>query len=195
MKPALERWLAPGDRPPAEPFRMADGDSHALELVAGTRFPDIELPDHTGRVRTLREIAAGNPLALFTARGWWCPKEQRYMRELVKLQDEFEVAYSQIVVITVDEPEVQSAFRAGLGARFAFLSDTKRRWIDRLGLLESTDTVHAPYRPAAFTLHPDLTIRGAYNGYWYWGRPTAEELRTDMRAITRSARSDWDLRA
>jgi len=163
------------------------------ELTPGAAFPDVQLPDHTGRERSLSEIAAGNPLALFTARGWWCPKEQRYLRELVELQNEFEVAYSQIVVITIDEPETQSAFRAGLGARFTFLSDAERRWIDRLGLLEDTDTTHRPYRPAGFTLRPDLTIHSAYNGYWYWGRATAEELRQDMRAITREVRGDWDL--
>lgn len=163
------------------------------DLSPGAQFPDLELPDHTGRARHLSEIAAGNPLALFTARGWWCPKEQRYMRELVQLQNEFEVAYSQIVVVTIDEPEVQSAFRAGLGARFTFLSDAGRLWIDRLGLLETTDTTHRPYRPAAFTLFPDLTIHAAYNGYWYWGRATAEELRRDMRAITAEIRSDWAL--
>ena len=115
------------------------------------------------------------------------------MRELVALQNEFEVAYSQIVVITIDEPEVQSAFRAGLGARFTFLSDAERRWIERLGLLEHTDTTHHPYRPAGFTLSPDLTIHSAYNGYWYWGRATAEELRQDMRTIAREIRADWDL--
>ena len=164
-----------------------------MDLSPGSAFPDIELPDHTGRERSLGEIAAGNPVALFTARGWWCPKEQRYMRELVALQDEFEVAYAQIVVITVDEPETQSAFRAGLGARFTFLSDAERRWINRLGLLEETDTTHTPYRPAAFTLGPDLSIHNAYNGYWYWGRATAEELRQDMRAITRGIRPDWEL--
>lgn len=163
------------------------------ELVPGAKFPDLELPDHTGRPRSLSEIAAGNPVALFTARGWWCPKEQRYMRELVKLQDEFEVAYAQIVVVTIDAPEVQSAFRAGIGARFTFLSDLERRWIERLGLLETTDTTHRPYRPAGFTLHPDLTIHKAYNGYWYWGRATAEELRQDMRSITRDVRDDWAL--
>lgn len=115
------------------------------------------------------------------------------MRQLVELQDEFEVAYAQIAVITVDAPEVQSAFRAGLGARFIFLSDAERLWIDRLGLLETTDTTHRPYRPAGFTLRPDLTIHEAYNGYWYWGRATAEELRRDMRTITREVREDWDL--
>jgi peroxiredoxin len=161
----------------------------------GERFPDLDLIDHTGRERTLSEVAGGDPLALFTSRGWWCPKEQRYMRELAKIQDELEVAYARLVVVSVDPPEVQAAFRAGLGARFLFLSDAERRWLPRLGLEETTDTLHTPYRPACFTLHPDLTIHAGYNGYWYLGRATMEELRQDLRAITRAVRSDWEVPA
>ena len=157
-----------------------------------TRLPDLELPDHTGQ-RTLSELAGGDPIALFFSRGWWCPKEQRYFRGLVELQDEFEVAYSRIVAVSVDPPEVQSAFRAGLGARFTFLSDHERRYVDELGLRETTDTVHNPYRPAAFTLYPDLRVYRAYNGYWFWGRPTYEEIRQDMRAISQEIRLDWEL--
>ena len=156
-------------------------------------FLDLELPDHTGRPRRLSEIAGGDPLVLVFSRGWWCPKEQRHLRGLVLLQDELEVAYSRLVVVSVDPPEVQAAFRAGLGARFLFLSDAGRRYIDRLGLRETTDTVHDPYRPAAFTLYPDLRVHRAYNGYWYWGRPTPEELRQDLRAISGAIRPDWEL--
>ena len=159
----------------------------------GTHFPDLELPDHHGRLRTLSELAGGDPLVLFTSRGWWCPKEQRYLRNLVALQDELEVAYSRAVVLSIDPPEVQAAFRAGLGARFTFLSDAERLWIGRLGLLETTDVAHYPYRPAAFTLFPDLEVHRAYNGYWYWGRPTHEELRRDLREITSAIRGDWEL--
>jgi peroxiredoxin len=165
------------------------------DLLQGARFPDLDLPDHAGRPRTLSEVAGGDPLALFTSRGWWCPKEQRYLRELARVQAEFEVAYARIVVVSVDPPEVQAAFRAGLGARFTFLSDAERRWLPRLGLLEGTDTVHHPYRPAGFTLYPDLTIHRAYNGYWFWGRATMEELRLDMRTITRAVRADWEVPA
>jgi len=165
----------------------------AADLAPGAGFPDLDLPDHTGRRRALSGLAGDDPLTLLTSRGWWCPKEQRYMRALCRLQDEFEVAYARIVVVSVDSPEVQSAFRAGLGARFTFLSDVDRRWIERLGLREGTDTVHDPYRPAAFTLFPDLTIHRAYNGYWYWGRATMEELRRDMREITRRIRADWEV--
>jgi len=157
------------------------------------RFPDLALPDHTGRPRTLSELAGRDPVALLFSRGWWCPKEQRHLRNLTSLQDEFEVAYSKLVVVSVDPPEVQAAFRAGLGARFLFLSDAERLYLDELGLRETTDTVHNPYRPAAFTLYPDLRIHAAYNGYWFWGRPTLEEIRQDMRAISMAIRDDWEL--
>src|SRR6266702_6803928 len=153
-------------------------------------FQDLALPDHTGRSRTLSEIADGDPLLLVFSRGWWCPKEMRYLRELIRLQDEFEVAYSKIVVVSVDPPDVQAAFRAGMGARFVFLSDAERRYLDALALRETPDTVHHPYRPASFTLYPDLRVHRAYNGYWYWGRPTHEELRQDMRAISAAVRPD-----
>jgi peroxiredoxin len=165
----------------------------AIDLSPGARFPNLDLPDHSGRPRTLSELAGGDPVVLLSSRGWWCPKEQRYLREICRAQDEFEVAYAKLVVISVDEPEVQSAFRAGLGARFTFLSDSERRWLDGLGLRETTDTIHHPYQPAAFTLYPDLTILRTYNGYWYWGRATIEELRSDMRKITREIRDDWEV--
>jgi peroxiredoxin len=172
---------------------MRTKDSMAAQLEPGKPFPDLDLPDHTGRERRLSELAGGDPVALITSRGWWCPKEQRYMRELCELQNVFEVAYARIAVVSVDAPEVQAAFRAGLGARFTFLSDADRRWLPQLGLQEWTDTVHNPYRPAAFTLFPDLAIHRAYNGYWFVGRATPEELRRDMREITQAIREDWEV--
>jgi len=67
-----------------------------------------------------------------------------------------------------------------------------RAWLGRLGLAETTDSSHRPYLPTVFTLDPDLRIHAAYNGYWYWGRPTSEELRQDFRAISRRIRADWE---
>jgi peroxiredoxin len=116
------------------------------------------------------------------------------MQQLVELQDEVEVAYSRIVSVTVDPPEVVSAFRAGLGARWTILSDSERLWMERLDLEETTDKAHRPYVPFAFTLHPDLTIHAMYDGYWFWGRATQEELRRDMREISRIIRGDFDFR-
>jgi len=153
---------------------------------------DLELPDHAGRARRLYELAGGDPTVVQFYRGWWCPKEQAFFRRLVALQDEAEVAYSGIVSISVDPPATAAAFRAGLGARWTFLSDSDRAWLDRLELRETTDTLNNPYLPTVFVVGPDLRIHSRYDGYWFWGRPTAEELRQDLRALTRAIRPDWE---
>ena len=70
-----------------------------MSLEPGSPFPDLDLPDHTGRPRQLSDIAGGDPLVLVSSRGWWCPKEQRYMRRLTELQEELEVAYARLVVV------------------------------------------------------------------------------------------------
>jgi peroxiredoxin len=158
---------------------------------AGGRFPDVALLDHAGNRRGLAELCGGDPVVLHFYRGWWCPKEQAFFRRLRALQDEAEVAYCRMLSVSVDPPDVAAAFRAGLGARWTFLADPDREAQEQLGLRETTDTVHDPYAPAVFTLFPDRTIHRAYDGYWFWGRPTLEELRGDLRAITRAIRPDW----
>lgn len=165
----------------------------AVDLSPGERFPDLELPDHNAVRRRLDELAEGDPLVLNFFRGWWCPKEQAFFRGLVHLQDEMEVAYTRMVSVSIDEPVALSAFRAGLGARWTFLSDSGRTYVDALGLRETTDTLYRPYVPTTFVLRPDLTIHSSYNGYWFWGRPTLEDLRRDLRAVTRSLRPDWEV--
>jgi peroxiredoxin len=163
-----------------------------VTLTPGERFPDIELADHAGNPRRLSELVAGDPAVLQFYRGWWCPKEQRYFRRLLALQDEAEVAYVRFVSVSVDPPEVASAFRAGLGARWTFLCDPERRVQAELALRETTDTVHHPYLPRVFTLFPDqLRIHRVYDGYWYVGRATTEELLQDLRAIQSRIRPDW----
>lgn len=47
--------------------------------------------------------------------------------------------------------------------------------------------------PHRFVLGPGLRIFKIYNGYWYRGRPSVEELRLDLRALLRKVRPDFDL--
>ena len=49
--------------------------------------------------------------------------------------------------------------------------------------------------PHTLVLKPGLVIHSIYNGYWFWGRPSIDELRQDLRAVTREIRPDWDLGA
>ncbi len=160
-------------------------------MEPGDHVPDLELPDHLGHPRSLSELVGGDPTLLHFFRGWWCPKERQFFRRLLDLQDDAEVAYSRFVSVSVDAPTVQAAFRAGLDARWTFLSDEDRRYVAELGLAETTDDVHHPYLPACLVLTPDLVVHAAYNGYWYWGRPTMDELRHGFRELTRSLRPDW----
>ena len=75
------------------------------------------------------------------------------------------------------------------------MSDQSRHWQRELDLVEYTDAKHLPYIPYTFLLEPGLIIHKIYNGYWFWGRPTNEDLRQDFRAISMKCRPDWDPQA
>ena len=47
--------------------------------------------------------------------------------------------------------------------------------------------------PHTLVLKPGRVIHRIYNGYWFWGRPSVSDLWSDLRAVTREARPDWDL--
>jgi peroxiredoxin len=166
-----------------------------MKLVPGKPFPDVSLPEHTGRELSLSKIASRQPLVLCFARGWWCPKEQVRLANLVGLQDEIQREYGRIAVVTVDEPYVNGAFRAGLGAAFPFLSDEDRRVAGELDLLELTDELHRPYLPFTFVLDSNLTIRNVWCGFWHWGNPTPDELRLALREITNAEQPSFDPQA
>ena len=161
--------------------------------VPATVLPDAVLPDTGGVPRRLSELPAGDPLIVHTYRGWFCPKERSYFRQvLLPLQDVAEVGYVRMVSVSVEPPPVSAAFRAGLDARWTFLSDADRAWQAATDLREITDTVHDPYLPAVFVCDPDLTVRRAYDGYWMWGRPSLHDLWADLRDAGRALRPDWD---
>lgn len=162
------------------------------DLVPGNPFPDVRLPDHTGRERSLGELAQQRPLVLCFARGWWCPKEQVRLRMLVELQETVQREYGRIAVVTVDEPYVNGALRAGLGAQFPFLSDEERGVAEELDLLELTDGKHRPFLPLTFVLDSRLRIHASWCGFWFVGNPTAHELRLALREVTRAEQPTFD---
>jgi len=163
------------------------------DLVPGRRFPDLALPDQDGVIRSLSELAGGDPLVVHFYRGWFCPKERAWFPELLALAERAEVAYTALVSVSVEPPAIQAAVRAGMGARWPFLSDQGRTAQAELDLLEHTDTEHHPYVPTVFVLFPDLRVYSVYNGYWFWGRPSVADLWRDLREVTRTVRSDWEV--
>jgi peroxiredoxin len=113
---------------------------------------------------------------------------EKYARDL---QDELRVNYCKLVVVTVDDFETSQELRERVGAEFPFLIDIDRTLIEELGIVDTTDKKHRPLPiPYTFVLDRDRTIFRIYDGWWYVGRPTVEELRMDLRALM-SRRHDY----
>jgi peroxiredoxin len=110
---------------------------------------------------------------------------------LVEFQRELEINYCRVAVISTDPPEVSAAFRAGLGATYTFLSDHERLALRALDIVDETDRHHPRIAyPWSFSVGPDLVIHKIYDGGWFVGRPTLEELRQDLRAMMREYHPD-----
>ncbi|HVT83318.1 MAG TPA: redoxin domain-containing protein [Phycisphaerae bacterium] len=165
------------------------------DIVPGTRFPDYELPDHTAKHRKLSELQAGQPMVLVLSRGSYCPKDRRHAEGLLSLHRETEVGYCRLVTISTDNIAQTNENRSGIGAHWPFLSDSGRIIQKDLDIVEYSDPVHNPMIPHVVVMEPNLIIYKIYNGYWFFGRPTMEELRQDLRAVSKKCRPDWDITA
>lgn len=165
------------------------------DIAPGATLPDFELPDHTGHRRRLSDLQGQDPLVLILARGFFCPKDHRQHAELVDFYPQIAVAYTAIVTISTDTVATSRTFRKAVGAQWPFLADPGRVVQRALDIAEYSDPVHDPMIPHTFVLEPGLLIARIYNGYWYWGRPSPEDLRRDLREVFRRVRPDWDLGA
>jgi peroxiredoxin len=163
------------------------------DIIAGATFPDYELPDQDGTPRSLSTLQGNDPLVLLLARGGYCPKEHAQHKWMAEMQVEIEVGYSRVVTISTDSLLESKEWRQRLGARWPFLSDQQRVVQRDLDIAEYTDSVHDPMVPHTIFLEPGLIVHSVYDGYWYWGRPTPDELRHALRAITRKCRPDWNI--
>ena len=165
------------------------------DIVPGAALPDFELPDQTGVLRRLSELQGNNPMCLMLARGSYCPKDNRQHIWMAAMEPEIKVSYSRVVTISTDDRWGCLEWQSILSVNWPFLSDTQRLIQKELDIQEYTDPHHNPMIPHTLMLEPGLVIHSIYNGYWYWGRPTPDEVRRDFRAISRKIRPDWDLAA
>jgi peroxiredoxin len=163
------------------------------DVVTGAKFSDYELSDHTGKHRKLSELQGQDPMIVVLSRGAFCPKDRRQHEGLLQLHREMEVGYCRLVTISTDNITVINEFRSGVGAHWPFLSDPRRVVQKDLDIAEYTDPDHNPMIPHTIVLEPGLVIYKIYMGYWFFGRPTVEELRHDLRAVLKTCRPDWEI--
>ena len=163
------------------------------DIILGAVFPDYELTDHAGRRRKLSDLQGPDPMILVLSRGGFCPKDRRQAEGLIQLHREMEVGYCRLVTISTDNLVATNEFRTGVDAHWTFLSDAGRKVQKDLDIAEYTDSTHDPMIPHTIVLEPGLIVFKIYYGYWFFGRPTVEELRQDLRTVLKKCRPDWDI--
>jgi peroxiredoxin len=129
------------------------------------------------------------------SRGHFCPKDHQQHLELAAFYPKIAVGYTKLVTISTDNLLELNEFRQSVGAQWTFLSDPRRIVQKELDIAEYTDPTHNPMIPHTIVLEPGLVVHKIYNGYWYWGRPSAEDLHRDLRDVFQRVRPDWDLGA
>ena len=83
-------------------------------LHVNDQFPDIALPNHQNELMRLSHFTKsslldkhlgfldGYPLILVFFRGFFCPRDQQQMRQLVDFQHELAVNYGKLVAVSAD---------------------------------------------------------------------------------------------
>lgn len=166
------------------------------DIVPGAKFPDYELVDQTNTPRRLSELQGRDPMVLVLSRGMFCPKDHQQHLELAAFQYKLNpaVSYTKIVTISTDAVYESNEYRLQVGAHWPFLSDPERKMQKDLQIQEYTDPHHDPMIPHTLVLEPGLVVYKIYNGYFFWGRPSDEDLWRDLREIFRKL-PDWDITA
>jgi hypothetical protein len=120
----------------------------------------------------------------------FCPNDRRPAEGLLQLHREIEVGYCRLVTITTNNitqtnERISQRNWGTLALSLRFPSHhsevSRHRGIHR--------PLHNPMIPHVIVVEPGLVVHNIYNGYWFFGRPTREEL----RAVSKKCRPDRDI--
>ncbi len=159
------------------------------DMVEGGSFPDFQLPDHNKKIRKLSEIQNADALIVIVARGYHYRGDRLQHRLLVPFYPELAEGHSKLVTLINGNGKAAMGFRSRVGAYWPFLYDSKNVIINALDVADKSE--EGGIISHTFVLKPGLVIYKVYNGYWYWERPSVEDLRKDLRMLHREMRSEW----
>ena len=182
-------WRA-SSPPRTLPTGCGGGGAHAVRHQPRRHLPRLRAARSHRYGAQAQRTPGRRPAGAHPGRGHYCPKEHQQHLELAANYPKFAVAYTQIVTISTDDHHTTQEFRASVGAQWTFLSDPDRTVQKDLDIQEYTDPDHDPMIPHTFVLKPGLVVHRIYNGYWFWGRPSFNDLWHDLwRRRARSART------
>src|SRR3954454_19978646 len=152
---------------------------------------DFELPDQDGVMRRLSELQGDDPMVLMLGRGEHCPRERQHQRSMVEFHGWCAVAFTQLVTILPNDLHDVGKLRISTGAYWPYLADTDLEVQRALDIREYTDPHHAATVPHTVVLAPGLVIDKVYVGYWFWGRPSPNQLWEDLQDLHRRIKPDY----
>lgn len=122
----------------------------------GDSAPDFELPDETGTMRRLSDLAADKPVVLFfypAAMTYGCTQESCHFRDLGA---EFDAVGARRVGISADAVDKQKMFSDKHSFDFPLLSDVERTVAAAYGVKRSFGPI--PTKRVTFVIDTDLTV-------------------------------------
>ena len=162
-------------------------------LEPGTVIPDFELPDENGEMHRLSDLQGDNYLVVHLSRGEHCPRERRHHVELLRFHEWCSLAFTELVSILPNTQHDAYRIKVGTGAHWTFLADEDLEVQGHFDIREYTDTHHSnAVVPHTLILSPGLKIEKVYVGYWFWGRPSPEQLWLDLQGLYARDKEDFD---
>ena len=161
-------------------------------LKPGRTLPDFELPDENGELHRLSELQGDDILVLMFGRGEHCPRERQHQREMLKVHEWSSVGFTQMVTVLPNELHDVYKLKLSTGAHWTYLADADLELQSALDIREYTDPHHAANVPHTLILAPGLVIEKVYVGYWFWGRPSNEQLWADLGDVLKRTKADFD---
>ena len=130
-------------------------------------------------------------MVLALARAVLAAAELEHQR-VIALQELLPVAFPSLVTVLPNDQHDTNKMKIATGAWWTFLSDGDYTVQSALEIDEYTDPHHRATVPHTLVLAPGLVIDKVYCGYWFWGRPSADQLWTDLQDLFRRTKADFD---
>ncbi|WP_082444101.1 peroxiredoxin-like family protein [Sphingomonas sp. Leaf242] len=90
---------------------------------AGAQFPDLSLPDPSGRYRSIQQLQGGRPIVVSFNRGLWCPFCVHELQSWAAASPALDDVGASLVVVTGETGEGASAVQGMIGPRATLLCD------------------------------------------------------------------------
>lgn len=143
---AEQEWLAG--------WRAGPVEAEGTGLATGAPAPDLVLPDHTGRPRTLGEFWSEGPALVMFWRHFGCGCGTERARRLVTEQAALREAGLEPVIIGQGEPERAAAYRNRHGLECPILCDPRHDAYRAWGIGQWTVERVLFDAPAEYWEHP-----------------------------------------